>query len=150
MTRPLVVDGHTIEAACPDPPAGYVRAASTVGQLDLADAPSVGRGCGGDAVHKRTILPVPCFHRSPFWEEWRKRMPSVLPKNSAALKAIAQELAGQDADYIAEFLRQLLAEFSKSGPDAVLTASPRSARRNARRSGPSRSRASDGPMQRGV
>ena len=77
-------------------------------------------------------------------------MTSVLPKDAAALKAIAQELAGQDADYIEQFLRQLLAEFSQSGPDAVLIASPQSPRRNARRSGPSRSRASDGPMQRGV
>jgi hypothetical protein len=77
-------------------------------------------------------------------------MTSVPPKDAAALRAIAQELAGQDADYIEQFLRQLLAELTKSGPDAVRIASPRSPRRNARRSGPSSSRASHGPMQRGV
>ena len=51
-------------------------------------------------------------------------MTSVLPKDAAALKAIAQELAGQDADYIEQFLRELLA-------DPVRIASPQSARRNA-------------------
>jgi hypothetical protein len=82
-------------------------------------------------------------------EEWRQRMTSVLPKDAAALKAIAQELAGQDADYIEQFLRELLAEFTTSGPAAVSNASPQSARR-ARRSGRSRGRASDGPMQQGI
>jgi hypothetical protein len=41
-------------------------------------------------------------------------MTSMLPKDAAELHAIAQELVGQDADYIEEFLRDLLAEFAKS------------------------------------
>jgi hypothetical protein len=77
-------------------------------------------------------------------------MTIILPKDAAALKAIAQELAGQDADYIEQFLRELLAEFTKSGPAAFPAACPQAARRNARRSGPSRSRASNVPIQQGV
>ena len=71
-------------------------------------------------------------------------MPSMLPKDAAELHAIAQELAGHDADYIEEFLRDLLAEFAKSSSAACGMASSKSARRNARRSGPSR--ASDSPV----
>jgi hypothetical protein len=44
-------------------------------------------------------------------------LPSTTPfewRNAAELHAIAQELVGQDADYIEEFLRDLLAEFAKS------------------------------------
>jgi uncharacterized protein (DUF2267 family) len=62
-------------------------------------------------------------------------MTTLLPKDAATLHAIAQELAGQDADYIEKFLHELVADLAKSGP---ATASPQSARRSARRNGPSR------------
>ena len=71
-------------------------------------------------------------------------MTSMLPKDAAELHAIAQELVGQDADYIEEFLRDLLAEFAKSSSAAGGMASPQSARRNARRS--RSNRASDSPV----
>jgi hypothetical protein len=71
-------------------------------------------------------------------------MTSMLPKDAAELHAIAQELVGQDAEYIEEFLRDLLAEFAKSRSAACGMAPSQSARRNGRRSGPSR--VSDGPV----
>ena len=37
-------------------------------------------------------------------------MTTMLPKDAATLHAIAQELAGQDADYIEKFLRELVAD----------------------------------------